>query len=102
MAKDNQNSPFNIHKEQGKDTDKKTQLEQVYQAFYSSPKTMKEVTVLTGVLREFVCWRCRDLRLAKQLFFTKIRRCTVTGQMVKEWTTDPTKAPDLSNQLTLF
>lgn len=86
------------HKRQGQ----VTQLEAVYNAFYQKPLTMKEVFIQTGVLREFVCWYCRELRLSGKLFFVKKRRCTITGQYVKEFTTNATFLPEFPKQLTLF
>jgi len=80
---------------------KYTQLKLVYDAFYDKPRTMKEVFVLTGVLREFVCWHCRALREENRLFFIRKRRCTITGENVNEYTSDPSKAP-VDNQLNLF
>lgn len=83
-------------------SDYKTQMKKVYQSFYESPKSMKEVYVDTGVLREFICWYCRTLRKQDQLFFTRIRRCSITGQWVKEFTTNENFVPNRPKQLGLF
>lgn len=79
-----------------------TQLKAVYNAFYEQPRTMKEVFVLTGVLREFVCWYCRTLRRSEHLYFIKKRRCTITGRIVKEFTTNEDFVPEYPKQLNLF
>lgn len=86
------------HKRQCKDT----QLEIVYKALYNNPLTMKEVFVQTGVLREFVCWYCRELRLSGKLYFVKKRRCSITKRYVKEFTTNENFLPEFPKQLTLF
>jgi hypothetical protein len=80
----------------------KAQLKKVYQAFYSSPKTMKEVDRETGVMRENICRYCRTLRLQNRLFAVNKRRCTVTKYpKVIAWTSNPDLAPK-SNQLRLL
>ena len=81
---------------------KYTQLEAVYKAFYEKPLTMKEVFVQTGVLREFICWYCRELRQTGQLYFIRKRKCTITGRIVKEFTTNEKFVPEFPKQLTLF
>lgn len=88
---------LNVSK-QGKDK----QLEAVYNAFHQQPLTMKEVYVRTGVLREFVCWYCRTLRKSGQLYFIKIRKCSITGRYVKEFTTNEAFVPEFPKQLKLF
>jgi hypothetical protein len=96
----NQNHKANAfqHKRQGKDT----QLRAVFNAFYEQPRTMKEVFVCTGVLREFVCWYCRELRLSGRLHFIKKRKCSITGEWVKEYTTNEKFIPEYPKQLKLF
>ena len=80
---------------------RETQLRAVYNAFYEEPRTMKEVFIHTGVLREFVCWYCRELRLNNSLFFVKKRRCTITNQLVNEYSTNEDFKP-IQSQLELF
>ena len=87
-----------LHKIQGKDT----QLVAVYNALFEKPRTMKEVYVRTGVLREFVCWYCRELRLNSRLYLVGKRRCTITGQIVNEYTTNELFVPEFPKQLSLF
>lgn len=96
MESTNNNNP--LHKRQGKDT----QLKAVYNAFFEKPRTMKEVFVCTGVLREFVCWYCRELRLSGRLYFIKKRKCSITGEWVKEFTTNEKFVPEFPKQLKMF
>lgn len=98
MENNHINGPLSFGSRQVKDT----QLAQVYKAFYEQPRTMKEVFVETGVLREFVCWYCRELRLSGRLHFLRKRRCTITGHWVCEYTTNEKLFPKLPKQLSLF
>ena len=86
------------HKRQAQDT----QLQAVYKTLFEQPRTMKEVFATTGVLREFVCWYCRELRLSGKLYFVKKRRCSITGMLVKEFTTNEKFLPEFPKQLNLF
>ena len=86
------------HKRQAQDT----QFELVYKALRIKPLTMKEVYTQTGVLREFVCWYCRELRLSGKLYFVKKRRCSITKRYVKEFTTNENFLPEFPKQLSLF
>ena len=86
------------HKRQAQDT----QLQAVYKTLYEQPRTMKEVFATTGVLREFVCWYCRELRLSGKLYFVKKRKCSITGMLVKEFTTNEKFLPEFPKQLNLF
>jgi hypothetical protein len=81
---------------------KDTQLQKVYKAFYEQPRTMKEVFVCTGVLREFICWHCRELKLLGKLYFIKRRRCNITGKWAKEFTTNEEFLPEFPKQLKIF
>ena len=84
-----------------KSSKRETQLKAVYDAFHEQPRTMKEVFVKTGVVREFVCWYCRDLRLNSKLFFIRKRRCSITNELVNEYSTNEDFKPPQS-QLQLF
>jgi hypothetical protein len=79
-----------------------TQIKVVFKAFYEKPRTMKEVFIHTGILREFVCWHCRELRLSGHLHFLKKRKCTITGEWVKEFTTNEKFIPEFPKQLKMF
>ncbi len=58
---------------------KSQQLAIVYEAFYDSPKTMKEVDVLTGIMRENICRHCATLRKSDRIYPVGERRCSITG-----------------------
>ncbi|HAQ19235.1 MAG TPA: hypothetical protein DCR40_08390 [Prolixibacteraceae bacterium] len=80
-----------------------TQLIRVYDAFYESPKTMKEVDKSIGVMRESICWFCRTLRKEEKLYPIRKRICTVTKHRATEYTTNTAFAPARQViQLTLF
>ena len=84
-----------------KDTSNNTQLKRVYEAFFHSPKTMKEVDIEIGVMRENICWLCRELRMQNYLFAVCIRRCKVTKRNVIAWSTNSEFKP-IDKQLKLF
>lgn len=98
MENNQNNGPLSIGSRQAK----YTQLNAVFNAFFEQPRTMKEVYVHTGVLREFVCWYCRELRLSGRLHFIKKRKCSITGQWVNEYTTNEKLVPEFPKQLQLF
>ena len=79
-----------------------TQLHKVYDTFFSSPKTMKEADVATGVMRENICWYCRALRQQTRLFPIRKRYCKVTRHLAIEWTTNPDLIPKQDIQLNLW
>lgn len=89
------------HKRYTKDTNFQVQLKKVYKSFFNKPQTMKEVDVSTGVIRENICWHCRELRKQNILFPTKKRYCRITKHRATEWTTNPELIPT-SPQLKLF
>jgi len=92
---------YNAHtSHKGKNKD--TQLSLVYYAFYSEPKTMKEVDLEIGIMRESICWYCRTLRLNNKLYPVSRRQCKVTRYPdVITWTSNPDLVPP-SSQLILF
>ena len=98
MENNHNNGPLSFDNRQVKDTD----LARVYKAFYEQPRTMKEVFVCTGVLREFVCWYCRELRLSGRLQFLRKRKCSITRRWVCEYTTNEKLFPKVPKQLSLF
>lgn len=85
-----------------KSNDFDSQLERVYQSFYESPKTMKEVDKSIGIMRESICWFCRTLRKQDKLFPIRKRLCNVTRHPATEWTSNPALMPIRPEQLTLF
>ncbi|AUC16839.1 hypothetical protein BTO06_17555 [Tenacibaculum sp. SZ-18] len=91
------NQKNNPNKRHGKYTD----LKAVYDAFFEKPRTMKEVFVVTGVIRESICRYCKELKESGRLYFLRKRRCTITKELVNEYTSNPDLVED-NNQLGLF
>jgi DNA-binding transcriptional regulator LsrR (DeoR family) len=94
------NLPVHLGELQGKDT-KNDQLKKVFQSFFDSPKTMKEVDKDCGVMRENICRYVGALRKNNQIWILRKRRCKVTGWYASELTTNPKLAPT-DKPLTLF
>lgn len=91
---ENQNdSPY---KRQNKDK----QLKKVYEAF-KVPRTMLEADKVCGVMRSNICWHIDYLREQGRIAVTKRRKCTITGRLAQEFTSDADLFPK-SNQLKLF
>lgn len=84
-----------------KDTKFRAQLKIVYERFFKTPCTMKELSVKTGIDRACICWYVRDLRLNNKISVYKKVRCTITRRFVNAYTTNPELMP-ISNQLKLF
>lgn len=78
-----------------------TQLKDVFNEFYKKPRTMKEVSKITGILRENICWYCKELREQNKLFFVKKRKCIVTNNLVNEYSANDDFRP-IESQLQLF
>jgi|TARA_R110000744_G_scaffold31407_1_gene73872 hypothetical protein len=79
-----------------------TQLKTVYDVFFNTPMTMKECSTLTGIMRENICWYCRDFRKLNQLFIVGKKICSITKRVgVNIYTTNPKFAPE-DKQLHLF
>ncbi len=86
----------------GKGSNYINQLKRVNQAFFDKPKTMKEVDLEIGIMRESICRYCATLRKAGRLFPVLKRQCNVTKYpKVTAWTTNPELVPP-STQLNLF
>lgn len=79
------------------------ELNQVFEALFQQPQTMKELDRRTGIMRESICRYCANLRKQGRLYYVRRRRCRITGYPhVWELTTDPAKAAKESIQLALF
>ena len=101
MKETNQSKlPLHLGELQSKVT-KYDQLNKVFQSFFDSPKTMKEVDRDCGVMRENICRYVSTLRENNQIWVLKNRRCRATGWNANEYTTNPKLAPK-ARQLTLF
>lgn len=79
-----------------------TQLIRVYDAFYESPGTMKEVDRRIGIMRESICRYCAKLRKQDKLYPIRKRLCNVTNHLAIEWTTNSALVPPRPIQLDLF
>nr|WP_315144560.1 hypothetical protein [uncultured Flavobacterium sp.] len=89
----------NSKKPQAKTND---QRKIVFNAFFESPKTMKEVDQETGVMRENICRYVWRLRKQNKIALVGYRKCKVTGRLkVGAYTTNKDLFP-ISNQLKLF
>jgi hypothetical protein len=78
------------------------QLNIVFNAFFESPKTMKEVDKETGIMRESICRYIKTLRAKNRIALVGYRKCNVTNHdKVGTYTTNPDLFP-VSNQLKLF
>lgn len=55
------------------------QLARVFNSFFESPKTMKEVDVETGIMRENICRYVRTFRKENRIVLVGYRRCKITG-----------------------
>ena len=74
----------------------------VFNAFFESPKTMKEVDQETGVMRENICRYVKYFRKRNNIALVGYRKCKVTGRTkVGAYTTNKDLFP-ISNQLKLF
>ncbi|RXP46873.1 hypothetical protein EC396_13415 [Lutibacter sp. HS1-25] len=81
---------------------KKDQLKKVFNAFFDNPKTMKEVDIYTGVMRENICRYVCALRQKNKIALVGYRKCKITGKYkVGTYTTNPDLFPR-SNQLKMF
>jgi hypothetical protein len=86
---------------QGKDNHFEIQKARVFQSFYTVPKTMKECDKEVGVMRESICWFCRDFRKANTLYVVGKRLCSVTRHRANVYSTNEKYKP-ASTQLPLF
>lgn len=77
------------------------QLAMVYEAFYDEPRTMKEVDVITGIMRENICRHCSTLRQLDKIYPVGEKLCSVTGHLAIIWTTNPELIPP-NTQYSLF
>jgi hypothetical protein len=87
--------------EQSKNTKFQAQLTKVYNAFKEKPMTMLEADLISGIMRSNICWYIDDLIEQGRIAMVRKRKCTITGRIVKEFTSNPDLFPK-SNQLSLF
>jgi hypothetical protein len=86
---------------QSKDNYLKHQKRIVFQSFYNAPKTMKECDKEVGIMRESICWFCRDFRKAKTLYVVGKKYCSITKHRANVYTTNPALSL-ISSQIKLF
>ena len=75
------------------------QFDIVCNAFFNEPQTMKEVDVLTGIMRENICRYVQFLRKQKSIFVVKKRKCNITKRLATALSTNP-KYKDWNNGFT--
>lgn len=69
------------------------QLEITFQAFRDAPKTMKMVSVETGIDRPNICRYVAHLRKRKQIAAIKKGTCRITRHSAQFFSTDPELIP---------
>jgi hypothetical protein len=84
------------------DKDKKLyQLEATFYGFYSTPQTMKELSVRLNIDRANVCRYCRVFRLQHKLYVVSKKYCSITKHLANVYTTNESYKPS-TGQLELF
>lgn len=73
---------------QGKDK-KYTQRKVIFLELFREPMNSKMLHVKTGIPREDICRRKRDLEDANLLWVMKMDYCPITGHLVQFLTTNP-------------
>ncbi len=91
-----------LHKEQGKDKLKLTQLQTIFHYLQYHVATASMVSKATGVPQKNICRYKRDLEKAGRLWEIEKKMCKVTGFKAWYLTTNPDKAPNYPEQLNLF
>ncbi len=69
------------------------QLKRTYKAFRDAPKTMKQVSVETGIDRPNICRYVAYLRKRNKIAVLKKDTCPVTQHSAQFFTTDPELIP---------
>lgn len=78
------------------------QCRRIFNALKSKPLTMKEVDVLTGIMRENICRHISTLLELGKIAVIRKRKCSITGYSnVNVYSGNPDLFPK-SNQLELF
>jgi hypothetical protein len=90
------------NRKQSKATKYRNQFSEVYRAFFERPRTMKEVDLATGVMRESVCRYVGRLRNEGLISVIRKRYCQVTKHLAGEYTTNPKLFPNRPKQLNLW
>lgn len=80
---------------------RRNQVKKVFEAFREEPKTMKMVSVETGIQRANICWYIRDFREQNKIALVKEDRCPITKHPAQFLTTDPEEVEKIHSQLEL-
>lgn len=72
------------------------QLKRTYKAFKKAPKTMKMVSVETGIDRPNICRYVAYLEKRKAIAVVKKARCLITKHTAKYYSTDPEYFPPVT------
>ena len=89
----NANTSLKSLNSQSKDNNFITQLNKVYQVFFKTPSTMKEVDAECGVMRESICRYVKTLRSENKIYLIDKRICKVTKHIAGIYTTNPDLIP---------
>lgn len=91
-----------LHKEKGKGSGHKTQLQTIFAYLEGHTATASMITAATGVVQKNICRYKRDLEKAGRLAEVRKAPCKVTGFLAWYLTTDPKQFPTSSPQLNLL
>jgi len=94
--KGTKNTPKRLSKK-----DFKAELVRVKECLLQEPRTMKQVSVLTGIDRANICRHCGSLRLSENIVSVKKGICPITKHRANFWTTNPKLLPTFK-QLSIF
>ncbi|SRR5699024_6165792 len=73
------NNAFNEGKRKAKDTKKKGQIKVIFKSFFERPKTMKEVSEETGIMRSNICRYVAKLKKSNRIQVLYFGACPVTS-----------------------
>ena len=79
-----------------KESTKKVQTQRTFQAFKPHPKTMKMVSVETGIDRPNICRYVAKLERLNKITVVKTAPCEITKHKAKYYSTDPDYFPPKS------
>lgn len=83
--------------------ERNNQIVRVFNAFNCGTYTMKEVDVISGIMRENICRYVKLFRENNQIYKVRKRVCSITGYYAYELTTNPDLVPKQDSvQLELF
>lgn len=80
---------------------KKVQTRKTFEAFKEEPKTMKQVSVETGIMRPNICRYTATWKEEKKIALVKEDLCPITKHKAGFYTTDPEKVDKIYNQQSL-